>query len=168
MTHQTVTVPRLAMKTTIADAIWRYDNGEFTAARVAMVKAQDILSAASPPATAAPEGVDVESLAETIILTAGYQLLTENNARRIAQAILAALTPPETEGWREIESAPKDGWHVDVWCPEPSGGYRIADAWWSDMDGKWLYVGQGDMKTWPHQPSHWRPLPSPPVVSEKG
>jgi hypothetical protein len=43
-----VAVPRLDMKVAIADAIWRYDNGEFTAARVAMVKAQDILSRAQP------------------------------------------------------------------------------------------------------------------------
>jgi len=40
-------------------------------------------------------GVDEQRLVETIIMTAGYRLLTENNALLIARAILAAPSANE-------------------------------------------------------------------------
>ena len=39
-----VLVPRVLMKVTIADAIWRLDMGAHTEARMSMVLAQEILS----------------------------------------------------------------------------------------------------------------------------
>lgn len=39
-------VPRLAMKVTIANALWKIDANDYTGARVAMEEAQDILSEA--------------------------------------------------------------------------------------------------------------------------
>ena len=53
------------------------------------VPAQTEFSRASQQAGA--EG-QIHLLADTIILTAGYQLLTENNAVLIARAILSSLT----------------------------------------------------------------------------
>lgn len=70
---------------------------------------------------------------------------------------LRALLSPE-QGWREIESAPKDGRSVLVFCPRASDhGYERIRLTWR-KDGKW----QGANNTsWP--PTHWRPLPAPPT-----
>lgn len=66
--------------------------------------------------------------------------------------------------WFPIDSAPKDGTTVDVWCPEETeeGGYRVADAYWSTVLHKWQRVGGADGRTWAHTPTYWMPLQSPP------
>ena len=64
--------------------------------------------------------------------------------------------------WQPISTAPLDGTEFDVWCPEPGGGYRVANAYWSTVDAKWQWQGQGDRMQWAHQPTHWMPLPTPP------
>lgn len=70
---------------------------------------------------------------------------------------LRVLLSPE-HGWREIESAPKDGRSVLVFCPRASDhGYERIRLTWR-KDGKW----QGANNTsWP--PTHWMPLPAPPT-----
>jgi hypothetical protein len=75
----------------------------------------------------------------------------------VRQEDLRALLSPE-QGWREIESAPKDGRSVLVFCPRASDhGYERIRLTWR-KDGKW----QGANNTsWP--PTHWRPLPAPPT-----
>jgi hypothetical protein len=64
--------------------------------------------------------------------------------------------------WQSIETAPKDGTEIDVWCPEGGEGYRVPDAWWSSVDGHWLYAGQGNSMQWLTGPTHWMPKPPPP------
>jgi hypothetical protein len=67
--------------------------------------------------------------------------------------------------WRPIESAPKDGSEVDVWCASEAegddGGYRIANAWWCRVDARWRYYGD-ERTAWAHQPTHWMPVPDGP------
>ncbi len=73
--------------------------------------------------------------------------------------LIAALRSP-ADGWRNIESAPKDGTRVQVWRP------RVVH------DGC-TYVGHVDADRWVgnswwesrriQQPTHWRPLPFPPA-----
>lgn len=73
-----------------------------------------------------------------------------------------AIKSKRSAGWQPIETAPKDGTLIDVWCPEAGGGYRVPDAWWSEVDSHWLYVGQGSPMRWAHEPTRWIPLPMPP------
>jgi hypothetical protein len=62
----------------------------------------------------------------------------------------------EAEGWRPIETAPKDVW-VLVWTPTRSTvAYRKAEGSWRDVGGG-LFIA----------PTHWMPLPPPPT-EEKG
>jgi hypothetical protein len=86
--------------------------------------------------------------------------------------------------WQPIETAPKDGTEIDVWCRfGDGGGHRVPDAYWSDKpfgyegprgyeqlrgwaaanegyDGCDHWVGdieEGDTVT------HWMPRPAPPA-----
>lgn len=78
--------------------------------------------------------------------------------------LYARAALPPSSGWQPIETAPRDGEPVDLWCQEP--GYsdkRLADCWWDD---RWRYFDEhGDAapveEHW--RPTHWmRPLPPPP------
>lgn len=96
----------------------------------------------------------------------------QNIALALADAILLALGPGE--GWRPISSAPKDGtpilitrptdfmleegWHVVRW----GGAYDDIDCVWLVEDGKHQHALRGP------DPSHWQPLPSPPIPNGKG
>ena len=76
--------------------------------------------------------------------------------------ILAALEPAAPQGWQPIETAPKDGTQIDVWCPDADDGYRVADAW-VDHAGNWRCCFDNNVR-WARQPTHWQPLPVPPDV----
>jgi hypothetical protein len=76
----------------------------------------------------------------------------------------AALNPGTAEGWRDIETAPKDGTQVIGWVPsyyQGNGGYGL--LLWLDRGngGEWM-----DMKAYAVKPSLWQPLPARP--SEQG
>jgi hypothetical protein len=61
--------------------------------------------------------------------------------------------------WQPIESAPKDGTKVDVWCVrEGKVPLRIPNAYF--YEERWLHSFNG-MRIW-HDPTHWMPLPPPP------
>lgn len=58
--------------------------------------------------------------------------------------------------WQPIESAPKDGTDMLVcWC---RGGTMAVACWWSDG---W-YEANDDIR-YVSEPTHWMPLPNPPV-----
>jgi len=74
---------------------------------------------------------------------------------------LAALLNP----WREIETAPKDGSEIDLWCKAPiwAKAGRVADCWYSA--GKWWRYAEGsqpDCREEVHNATHWLPLPARP------
>lgn len=88
------------------------------------------------------------------------------------EAMLAsAPTPPassagEVEGWRPIETAPRDGTWLLLWLPY-AGGYgqcHIAPGRWAKDHYRktfsWFINGNGMRR-----PTHWRPLPAPPVAA---
>lgn len=89
----------------------------------------------------------------------------------VVNLVTAALTSIrqaiEGAGWRGMDSAPKDGMHVDVWT---SNG-RFTDCWFCDKRNEWMhwwFTEWGDMgacRLGEHV-SHWMPLPPPP--QEKG
>ncbi len=58
--------------------------------------------------------------------------------------------------WRPLETAPKDGTLLDMWC----GGLRLADVYWCDEGDGWAV--QGNLIAFPHKLSHWRFAPGPP------
>lgn len=71
--------------------------------------------------------------------------------------------------WLPIESAPRDGSDVLLWLPASGGALRGCwdddryakkprPFWTNDCDRLW-----GRTHTREHQPTHWMPLPPPPV-----
>ena len=101
-----------------------------------------------------------EDLADGTITMDSY---VGNECTDYADAILSALNVAGykvEEDWRPIETAPRNGKWVLLWWPNitdvPFTGYF--------SDGKWRGAPGGD--TWSVEPcpTHWRPLPAPPVT----
>lgn len=88
--------------------------------------------------------------------------------RVMAQRNMAALSATWVVGWQPIETAPKDGTEVDLWCVrQTSGGpLRIASMWWTNATG-WRN-GNRDPKieALARSATHWRLPPAPPVPSD--
>lgn len=62
------------------------------------------------------------------------------------------------EGWKLIDSAPKDGTVIDLWCRED---FRTPDACW--IFKAWRALdGKGKWRAIPFSPTHWMPQPEPP------
>lgn len=62
-------------------------------------------------------------------------------------------------GWLPIESAPKDGTEILVYCPNQKRMQHVAH-WWRSADGlsgRWENSQCGQCK-----PTHWMPPPAPP------
>lgn len=78
-------------------------------------------------------------------------------------------TGGEKDGWQPIETAPKDGTEVDLWVEPVSDApaefraqnwpRRVANTYYSNYH--WLAA------EWPWEPTHWRPLPTPPIEESK-
>ncbi len=69
------------------------------------------------------------------------------------------------DGWRKIETAPKDGTRIDVWVDGSSvhgASFRETEAWYED--GDWFALFGGNFRQRIGVPvTHWLPLPAPPV-----
>jgi hypothetical protein len=70
-----------------------------------------------------------------------------------------------SDGWRPIESAPRDGTPVIGWVDSskglPSGVMYV--VWWREgHDGRWCFFESGRGESYSVYPSFWRPLPAPP------
>lgn len=93
-------------------------------------------------------------------IKAAAKACSENGMSSIAgeQAIRALSMPAPTQGWKTIDSAPKDGtaallWPgLLVWTEE----MMPACGWFALGSGKW--VSQAGWL----EPTHWQPLPQPP------
>jgi len=80
-----------------------------------------------------------------------------------------AVAAARAESWQPIETAPKDGTHVDLWLCEHSScrQWREADVWFER--GSWIGDGEADGirviemgSYW--TATHWMPLPAPPTT----
>lgn len=75
----------------------------------------------------------------------------------------AALAAPAPEGWRPIDTAPKDGTRILLGCFSAPKHRKmegtVAVAGWSEAG--W---GPFNPLWWP--PTHWMPLPTPPTGKE--
>lgn len=72
-------------------------------------------------------------------------------------AMLSAAPAPQGDGWREIDSAPKDGSSILVWLPKPRFGSNVQHM----RTGNVAIIGGGFAFDCP-KPTHWMPLPAPP------
>lgn len=73
--------------------------------------------------------------------------------------------------WQPIETAPKDGTKVDLWCINhlhyAKAGQRVCNVDWGRVTD-WMGNERDD---WRHghgedlQPTHWQPLPPPPEAA---
>ena len=64
--------------------------------------------------------------------------------------------------WQPIESAPKKEWCLVVAPNIPCA--KVYIAMFSEVNGHWW---QDDLRTQVNSPTHWQPLPQPPVIIDK-
>jgi hypothetical protein len=64
--------------------------------------------------------------------------------------------------WQPIETAPKDGTVIDVWCPSIG---RMTDVYWLGMPSSCWFSRNAFVNSIV-EPTHWQPLPEPPKGSE--
>jgi hypothetical protein len=113
--------------------------------------------------------------------TLGYCVESEREPGSVQiypEIALKAAAPEELgrEAWRPIESAPRDGSAVlimcDIWpgtetgrAEECNGHNTYVAEWWGDEEeGAWVcYMDMPNEPTCPVDPTHWQPLPAPPV-----
>ena len=75
-----------------------------------------------------------------------------------ARAAISKLDEMRGDGWRPIESAPKDGSLFCGWRE----GKRPALVHWSGWAACWASEGQ-KLEYPGTEPTHWQPLPTPPT-----
>ena len=88
------------------------------------------------------------------------------NVTARAEAAEAALATARVEGWRPIESAPRDGSHVLLWYTPNRVDKGVAVEGFFDMwyDREWMVTrGANFVDRRLRQPTHWMPLPCGPV-----
>lgn len=78
-------------------------------------------------------------------------------SKTIARALDAAPPSPAASRWRPIETAPKDGTPIWVYCPY---SYQCSVVW-SEIDSGWSPDLLGNRILFP---THWTPLLDPPEV----
>lgn len=112
--------------------------------------------------TMRPDARDFDALVSDI-----HEILRADRLLGYTPAEIVRASPVRSEGWKEIESAPKDRTSVIVACPEPRGQWAIGEArftegawWWANV------IPGGKYSPCAHQPTHFQPLPAPPVSLE--
>jgi|GEM_PF-3003211 len=116
---------------------------------------------------------------------------TCERVRNKAFAEVDALRAQVEREWQPIETAPKDGTLIDVWCIPPEGsdfepinwGIRLTNVSWGEADekvgwlricddGQWDFLEDGPCEGVcglpPWVPTHWMPLPSGPDAALRG
>jgi hypothetical protein len=102
----------------------------------------------------------LEKAAEAIE-TFGAQFTGETVARRIAGHVRSIPIPEGAEGWRPIDSAPKDRWIMAHGDGDAIQDCPFICQWYGKRDG-WIEVYSDT----PVRPTHWRPLDPPPPSKE--
>lgn len=126
-----------------------------------------------------------DDLAEDIKLVRGYvegnSVWGKPHALEALDRIAARLAQPVMEGWRPIETAPRDGTTIMLW--HGKSGLRdrvVVGAYDKDAEYPWRFLNNpfpliefqhgeddnGMENAFTSEPTHWLPLPQPPSVSE--
>lgn len=138
------------------------------------------------------ESAAVEAMARAIfeqaamdshIIVSPWQGQDRAEFRRQAKSALSALRPFLGDGWRTMESAPKDGTWIDLWTarhfetgqPERMAGCRWGHPIWHRKFGPFPDDVPDGFECWVDgmchgvaDPSHWRPLPAQPDSGKEG
>lgn len=87
------------------------------------------------------------------------------------QAAPRAAQPGEqNDGWRPMETAPKDGTVVDLWFAKSLRPHRKAGFYWCSDNRAWAEDGY-QIAPWRDRPciggnaTHWRLPPAPPTAA---
>jgi hypothetical protein len=107
-----------------------------------------------------PESITNESLVPE-------ELSRHAEAAEIVKAVLAALpSQAQADGWQDIASAPKDGTKVLVSVAGRQWITIAAHATHGYRGHAWREIHSLGRVTH-YEPTHWRPLPAPPVIAEQ-
>jgi hypothetical protein len=82
----------------------------------------------------------------------------------LSEAEALEQSPASDDGWKGIESAPKDGTRILAWCPH--GQYVVFWPDAHDHEVDWWHVTDNKNGPYPLRggsPTHWRPLPPSPA-----
>jgi len=84
----------------------------------------------------------------------------------------SASSAQSSDGWRPIESAPKDGTHILACANYPSNPYSATWTfnqrpptvvhWFPEPGEEGFYLSHGTGDLPPFEATHWMPLPNPP------
>jgi len=102
-----------------------------------------------------------ELLLDAVNMLLDEQDVGENeNALIIDRTLLAGVVA----GWKTINSAPKDGTMILIWCPIMAGE-KMHIVRWNGMRGKfpWEDPAGESSAIAANMPTHWMPLPLPPA-----
>ena len=74
----------------------------------------------------------------------------------------------DNQGWQPIETAPKDGTHILIFCPHDDVPIAVGHMWAGEGPAFWSYADELLMNVCPEgcDPTHWMPLPPPPEQSD--
>lgn len=119
------------------------------------------------------EGHDFRAALEDYTDSAPHQI-----SKGTRRAIEAALRAAASDGWRDIESAPKDGTPILAFAPMATEPAIARWFKWDAADQGWIteLIDGGPWKDDHHfaeywaetsyEPTHWMPLPAPPKGSD--
>lgn len=121
--------------------------------------------------------LDLPKVADCLDERAGYATLDAKIIRqtvdllvRLSTRLRQAEADALKEGWRPIETAPKDGTVVDLWCTYPKRrlvNYLWDGECWRENLDPVMYPSAGRINSGcEHVISHWMPLPPPPSRNE--
>lgn len=88
---------------------------------------------------------------------------------RATDALNAAAETLVRAGWQPIETAPKDGTRILLWCVHQNAQYAKdarAEGWEAAVIGEWTTHNRGGW-VWhglAGKHTHWMPLPDPPTT----
>ncbi len=85
--------------------------------------------------------------------------------RAALEAALSALEPQERDGWKPIETAPKDGSNILAYAEHPSRMF-YGVAQWAEADPDFQKTVSGWFWPFAIRPTHWMPLPAAPPHTE--